>query len=367
MEVLHEEKYVVRDKVFEIIIDLKYSDNPMDEYFGTMFDEFLGYGYEFMETKFSEFMPYIKGDKFEEFIKDIIMPHLIISVKQLINKNFDEFQVCSFPLRLEFLIVDIYQANSLTNKNRADYCSISLKATDIFVDYIVNKYKNDRERRIFINNYIVKRHFFFRTLEGWRGQDLYETLAHEITHFFHYCIDIKKSPEYRLKHPDPFSLLAEAVAGLKDYKKKKIIVYPPSIKFSKYIEKTKNHDTKSLHDYGHFMAFFIGLSFMKNNDPDKFRKQHVYTKDKEKFSLSNIALKELLKDEYRPLFFQNLPLDVTDSLIKYIMNMTPIDFILLYQKSARQLGIPNKHFLIGLKPFGRIMKKKIEEYLIFSS
>ncbi len=355
MSLLYQEGYEERGKIFNIDVSASYRWDP-DDLFSKYFPYFLNPGLtKVIAERFPELKSYVEKDQFYEFLKERVISHFIVELKRYLHANLAKFDIAFFPLRLEFKIVDFSRATHFTPRER-NHCVIGIKAEDIVIDSLVDAYAHDRERRIFINDVLVRGVLATRELHGVRANMIYSTLEHEFTHFFHFCTQLKK---YGQKHPDNQHLHHEAVTMLIDCREKSILLYPSREKFKAYLAEIgkwgDGQDNLQLHQYSLYLAFFIGLARLKQTDPVRFAEQYVISNrnKKEKISLPSADFKDLLREENRPLFFKNLPPDIINRLSAEFMRITASEFIDLYAASAKYLGIPTKHHLVMRKGLGR--------------
>jgi hypothetical protein len=365
MAYLYEGKYKKADKEFKILVGTLLKSVPPDNSSSNMFIDFFGLDIKKqLEHYFPEFRNFLEEDDFIGFFRKLLLPHFLDHLKIVIKESSDQFNVCKFPFTLKFFIVAADNEPSLFWEGQTDFCLMGIKAQDLLFEVLVEKYKDDPKRSSFVKSPFFRSKFRFRTLQGLKSQTLSDVLKHELNHFFHYCVQINKDPDYHKKHLDPYYLHAEAITTLKDARNKVYLIYPSANKFKEYLSKEeKNYAGTVLHQYSLYIAFFIGLALMKKEYKDRYDQQIVRTRKKEKISLAFVNFKDLLQEKNRPLYFKNLPQDINDILFDKLLHLTPNGFVNLYLESAKYLRIPKKHFLVGR----RILKKKKKGPFVFSS
>jgi len=81
----------------------------MDDFFTGLFDNFVHSATTTtLKEKFPEYKQYVEKDDFHSFLQKEIAPFLVREIKLFISKNFEKFEVCTFPLNIEIVILDIY-------------------------------------------------------------------------------------------------------------------------------------------------------------------------------------------------------------------------------------------------------------------
>jgi len=309
---------------------------------------------------------YFKQKNFDKFLKDTTIDFL----REKIIKVLNEFSREVYAAHIQEIIVLLvlpHDNSRFTPLNLPDQKQDRARwVITLQTDYLVRDCLASPERN---HNIMTSDRMLIKTLpvrvpQGVINATCEEIFRHEFSHALHYLITGSRTFELE----DPNGLYKESISRLVDFREKQYLIYPQSTTFTKLASKsiTTRHDdlhTSLLHDIGFFMAYFIGLADLKEHQPNIFATLTVVNAQKERTAIKWIKFAELLKDENRPIYFQNLPQDVTTQTISNLQKMTPRQFHAAYIHAAKILGIPKKHLLARKKPF-----RKLEEgNLVFSS
>jgi hypothetical protein len=277
-----------------------------------------------------EFKKYRNNTKM--FFQDKIGPFLEGKIIDLIKNNIN-----AIPEKLKVIIWISTRGSHQRVTNNPACCEIAINECRAVANFCVDVMPAGLKptMRSFIDQNMRLHRMAFG---GWN--DVADTLQHEFLHF----IKDKKGD---------YGLLVEAIPILDESRNKSFICYSAASKFNAMYKLKKavgaTAESGSFHDIGYYMAFFIGLAYMKNEMPQEFGKMEVLNCRKEKTGLKWKDFNELLKDENRPLYFRNLPKDVIDIIFNKLIGWSSRKFISEYFRAAKALGINKEHWLVRRK------------------
>ncbi len=309
---------------------------------------------------FEEFRSAIERRSFDDLAR-FVAPFLVQTAEEAILQTPDFFRYASFPLSIVILLVKpSFGTNFIQSNSKKSNCIISVDFLLLIICYLIERYQSDKQKRNLLQR-IFHETQSLRDLPGRRNQNLQEAMVHEFNHFVHFCANPRVFREETWWDRNPYSLQLEAVTMLYDFRETPFIVYPRRDKFE-----ATSHTSRSSgqwHPHAFFMGYFIGLARMKKHHQSEFEQLSVQRREKGKWvkiGMKWVNFADILQDENRPFYLQNLPPATTDQIIADIRQMSFRKYLRTYYQAARTLGIPEQQLLVRKDPLLRRFRRTRE-------